>query len=116
LHQDAAHAVQQVMRFAQCYLGQFMSSWSLRVTSQFALVVSPSAYNAKTGLLLCCPTTNQVKGYPFEVTVEGCPPGVALADQVKSLDWVAHKAQLQRRASSDELAQVRAKIMALVGK
>jgi mRNA-degrading endonuclease toxin of MazEF toxin-antitoxin module len=32
-----------------------------------ALVVSPAAYNGRTGLALCCPVTSQVKGYPFEV-------------------------------------------------
>jgi mRNA interferase MazF len=36
-----------------------------------ALVVSPSAYNGKTGLMLCCPMTTQVKGYPFEVPIPG---------------------------------------------
>lgn len=30
-----------------------------------ALVLSPKAYNAATGLMLCCPVTNQMKGYPF---------------------------------------------------
>ena len=32
-----------------------------------ALVLSPSQYNGKTSLMLCCPITTQVKGYPFEV-------------------------------------------------
>jgi len=54
-----------------------------------AVVLSPNSYNAKVGLALCCPVTSRIKGYPFEV---GLPPGlavggVALADQVKSLDW-----------------------------
>ena len=30
-----------------------------------ALVLSPSAYNSKTGTMLCCPMTTQIKGYPF---------------------------------------------------
>ena len=37
-----------------------------------ALVLSPAAYNDKTGL---CPMTSQTKGYPFEVTIEGKSPG-----------------------------------------
>jgi len=54
-----------------------------------AVVLSPRSYNAKVGLALFCPVTNQVKGYPFEVII---PPGlevtgVILSDQVKSLDW-----------------------------
>lgn len=81
-----------------------------------ALVVSPSGYNAKTGLLLCCPMTTQIKGYPFEVLIAGGRPGAALADQVKSLDWVARKARHKGQVSADELTEVRAKIMALVGK
>jgi hypothetical protein len=40
-----------------------------------ALIVSPSAYNGKTGLMLCCPMTTQVKGYPFEVPIPGGSPG-----------------------------------------
>ena len=34
-----------------------------------ALVLSPAAYNTKTDLLLCCPLTHQIKGYPFEVPI-----------------------------------------------
>ena len=30
-----------------------------------ALVLSPRTYNAKSGLALVCPITNQAKGYPF---------------------------------------------------
>jgi len=38
-----------------------------------AVVLSPRSYNAKVGLALFCPVTNQVKGYPFEVII---PPGL----------------------------------------
>jgi mRNA interferase MazF len=79
-----------------------------------ALVVSPSAYNGKTGLMLCCPLTTQIKGYPFEVPISGDRPGAALADQVKSLDWGALRAQCKGKASMDELHDVQAKIVALV--
>ena len=81
-----------------------------------ALVLSPSEYNGKTGLMLCCPMTSQIKGYPFEVLISGARPSVALADQVKSLDWIARKAKHKGKASSVEMAEVRAKIIALVGK
>jgi len=80
-----------------------------------ALVLSPSAYNGKTGLMLCCPLTTQVKGYPFEVEIAGARAGAALADQLKSLDWVARKASLKGRASAAELAEVRAKTIVLIG-
>ena len=56
-----------------------------------ALVVSPRAYNGKVGLVVVCPVTSRVKGYPFEVAVpEGLETsGVVLSDQMKSLDWGA---------------------------
>src|SRR5437762_13948374 len=56
-----------------------------------ALVLSPAAYNGRVGLALCCPITNQAKGYPFEVALPDglAVSGVVLADQVKSLDWRA---------------------------
>lgn len=81
-----------------------------------ALVLSPSTYNGKTGLMLCCPMTTQVKGYPFEVLIAGDRPSAALADQVKSLDWVVRKAIRKGTVSSFELAEVKAKIFALIGK
>ena len=81
-----------------------------------ALVVSPASYNGKTGLLVCCPMTTQIKGYPFEVRIAGDKPGAALADQVKNLDWVARKARLKGQVSATELAEVRGKIAALIGK
>ncbi len=54
-----------------------------------AVVLSPAAYNGKVGLALVCPVTSQVKGYPFEVVMPAglAVNGVALADQLKSLDW-----------------------------
>lgn len=61
-----------------------------------ALVLSPASYNAQSGLMLCCPVTNQTKGYPFEVPVgpgaNGNVTGVALADQVRCVDFVARRA------------------------
>ena len=59
------------------------------------LVLSPEGYNKKVGLALCCPLTNQIKGYPFEVIVPSdlSVTGAILADQVKSLDWRRRKAE-----------------------
>ncbi|MDN5874075.1 MAG: endoribonuclease MazF [Sinobacteraceae bacterium] len=80
-----------------------------------ALVVSASAYNGKTGLMLCCPMTTRAKGYPFEVLIADDSPGVVLADQVKSLDWKARNARRRGKATASELAETRAKIIALLG-
>lgn len=79
-----------------------------------ALVLSPSSYNKATGLLVCCPMTTQVKGYPFEVVISGNPQNVALSDQVKSLDWVARSATKKGQAKANELQEVREKISALL--
>jgi mRNA interferase MazF len=80
-----------------------------------ALVLTPRAYNAKTSLLLCCPMTTQIKGYPFEVLIAGTPPAVVLADQIKSVDWRSRRAIAKGTVSAEELADVRAKIRTLVG-
>lgn len=80
-----------------------------------ALVLSPLAYNKTTGLMLCCPVTTKIKNYPFEVALAGNPASVALADHVKNLDWKARNARPKTTASAGELAEVRAKLKALVG-
>jgi len=53
-----------------------------------AVTLSPKLCNEKVGLGLFCQVTSHPKGYPFEVRIpEGLPVGgVALCDQVKSLD------------------------------
>lgn len=58
-----------------------------------ALVLSPERFNKTTGFAWLCPITNQVKGYPFEVKIEGSnkTTGVILTDQMKSLDWSARR-------------------------
>ena len=80
-----------------------------------AVVLSPVAYNGKTSLFVCCPVTTRVKGYPFEVALSGAPQSVALADQVKSLDWRVRNAQPKARATDGEMAEIRAKLQALLG-
>ena len=80
-----------------------------------AVVLSPAAYNARTSLMVCCPMTTQIKNYPFEVVVVGERPRAVLADQVKSLDWRKRRARRKGMISEAELADVRAKIRALIG-
>ena len=79
-----------------------------------ALVVSQAAYNNKTSLMICCPMTTQIKNYPFEVVISGTPPSVVLADHVKSLDWRVRRSKRKGAVSAEELAEVRAKIVALI--
>jgi len=80
-----------------------------------AVVLSPAAYNAKTSLMVCCPMTTHIKNYPFEVVIAGPSPSAVLADQVKSLDWRKRRAKRKGTISVAELAEVRAKIRALIG-
>ncbi len=80
-----------------------------------ALVVSPASYNGKTGMMLCCPMTTRIKGYPFEVVVSADPPSAILSDQVKSLDWRVRKAKRKGTVATEALDEVRGKIRALIG-
>src|SRR5436190_22112077 len=68
-----------------------------------AFVLSPDTYNRKTGLFLACPITSKVKGYPFEVALPSglVVSGVILADQIKSLDWKARKAEFAAATGDD---------------
>jgi len=80
-----------------------------------ALVLSPAGYNDKTSLMVCCPLTTQIKDYPFEVVISGTPLSAVLTDQVKSLDWRSRNARRKGVVTSEELADVRAKLFALIG-
>lgn len=81
-----------------------------------AFVLSPSAYNARTGLFLACPITSKVKGYPFEVPLPSglSLGGVVLADQVRSLDWRVRRAERISTAPSAVLDEVLAKLLPLI--
>ena len=80
-----------------------------------ALVISQASYNRKSGLMVCCPLTTQIKGYPFEVVtqVDGVDCAV-LSDQVKSLDWKIRRAKKKTEVSAEVMLHVKAKIKALM--
>ncbi len=82
-----------------------------------ALVLSPRAYNSKTGLLICCPIIKEIKGNPFEVRVPENPDiwGVILVDQIKSLDWRVCKAKCIRPLPPEVVDDVLAKLRTIVG-
>lgn len=81
-----------------------------------ALVLSPRVYNAKAGLLLTAPVTAKAKGYPFEVALPGGNEisGVVLADQVRSLDWRARRAEIAGHVPPAVLNEAREKLRALL--
>jgi mRNA interferase MazF len=81
-----------------------------------ALVLTPASFNGRTGLAFVCPITSRVKGYPFEVMLRaGDISGVALVDQLRSLDWRARRAEPAGAAQAAAMAEVVAKLWALLG-
>ena len=80
-----------------------------------ALVLTPARYNAARGMMICCPMTSRIKGYVFEVVVTTDPPSAVLADQIRSLDWRARGAVRKGAVPPRALAEVQAKIKALLG-
>ncbi len=82
-----------------------------------ALVLSPAAYNSRVGLVLLCPVTTRIKGYPFEVLLpEGLKiKGAVLSDQVKSLDWKIRQAELICSLPTAAVDEVLHKLNTLLG-
>ncbi len=80
-----------------------------------ALVISPQSYNLKTGLALFMPITSQIKGYPFEITIEVEEiKGALLCDQIRSLDWKARKAKFMAQLSLSIVEDALAKLHVLL--
>ncbi len=81
-----------------------------------ALVLSPRNFNIATGLMYACPITNQVKGGSFEVPLpRGVKvTGVILADHMRSLDWIARRAEFHSEVPKDVLSEVLARIEAIL--
>jgi mRNA interferase MazF len=81
-----------------------------------ALVVTPVRFNDRVGLAFVCPVTSRIKGYPFEVPIRdlGEVSGVVLVDQLRSLDWRARRAEPAGKAPAAVMAEVLAKLRALL--
>ena len=81
-----------------------------------AIVLSPSTYNQKTGLALCCPITSKIKGYPFEILLPQDSPisGVILTDQIKNLDWKVRKAEFIHKVPNELITKVVKKLRTLL--
>ncbi len=74
-----------------------------------AIVITSMLYNnLRFHLAIVCPVTSVVKGYPFEVLLpDGMKTkGAALADQLKSLDWDARKANFIEKAPESILKEI----------
>lgn len=81
-----------------------------------ALVLSPKDYNIRSGLMIVVPVTSKVKGYPFEVQLSPGMKleGVALSDQIRSVDWVARKAEFHTEADNEFMCEVLGRIEAIL--
>jgi mRNA interferase MazF len=83
---------------------------------RLAVILSPQAYNGRTGQALVCPVVAAAKGYPFEVLL---PSGLAiagaiLADQVKNLDWRARQPTLIGKLPADVTRELLQKLATLI--
>ena len=84
-----------------------------------ALCLTPREYNERTSLGIFVPITSKVKGYPFEVPVNGKNiKGVILADiladQLRSLDWKVRKAEFVEKCPSQVVREVIEKLSLLI--
>lgn len=81
-----------------------------------AVILSPAIYNKKVGLVLLCPVTTQIKGYPFEVLIPDgySVRGIVLSDQVKSLDWRVRKAEHITKLPDDVINEILGKLSTLL--
>lgn len=80
-----------------------------------ALVLSPEPFNKKMLLALVAPITSRVRGHAFEVPLQGQKvSGVALCQQVKTIDFVERGVSFAERATDDVLNDVLAKFRAII--
>lgn len=96
-------------------LSSLISQFDPQAGHRPAVVPSPASHNGLVGMIVCCPTTTRIKSYPFEVALASTPASVVLVDQVKSQNWRAGKATRKDQVTAAELAEMWAKLWALIG-
>ena len=80
-----------------------------------AVVLSPKSYNHKSSLVIACPMTTQIKGYPFEVVCRyKNKPAAILVDQIKSFDWRVRTRSIDGRIDDKTLQALTAKLSLLI--
>jgi mRNA interferase MazF len=81
-----------------------------------ALVLSSKAYNQQTGLLICCPISSSIRGFPTEVPVRNLEvPSVVAASLIQTLSWRERKAKRIADAETGVIEQVLQRLIPLIG-
>lgn len=79
-------------------------------------MLTSERYNRATGMLMACPVTSRVKGYPLEIALPvGLEiSGVILVHQARALDWQARKAVVIEAAPPQTVKAVLAALNTLL--
>ncbi len=74
-----------------------------------AIVLTPRAYQVATGLALVVPVKTKAKGGSFEVPIRGAKrlKGVALANELRTIDYAARQAEKFDVCPVDALERIR---------
>lgn len=81
-----------------------------------AIIISPSAYNQISKIVLVCPITSRKKGWPFEVELPAQMQiyGVVLVDQIRAVDCSARTAVFVEKAPNELIDEVLARLEPLL--
>ena len=81
-----------------------------------AVIISPSAYNQISKIVLICPITSRKKGWPFEVELlaESQTYGVVLVDQLRAVDCSAREAVFVEKAPPELIDEILARLEPLL--
>jgi mRNA interferase MazF len=82
-----------------------------------ALVMSPRLYHERSKLAVVCPITSNTQPWPWKVMLPDglAVTGAVLVDQVRAVDRSARRLRLAGRAPEAVVAEVQAKLAALLG-
>ncbi|MDE0679775.1 MAG: type II toxin-antitoxin system PemK/MazF family toxin [Gammaproteobacteria bacterium] len=84
--------------------------------SRPAIVLSDKEYNQRTGLLICCPISTQIRGATTEVPVAALDrPCVIVASMVVTLSWRERKTAKIATASTHTFDQTLLRLLPLIG-
>jgi mRNA interferase MazF len=94
------------------YSSQALDEYKQRI---LGFVVSPQAYNIKTGRVVICSVSGDQTGYPFEVALpKSCElTGVILSDHVSSINWHTYKLSLVTTLDQVTFEEVSSRLGAL---